>query len=84
MLLPLEPILGMCSDGMTCIHPADSCSRSSRVDLVKLANAQHLGVQPRLDASSKYSITGAHAEEVVRAIFIDDVVCPKLSQLLLY
>lgn len=84
MLLPLEPILGMCHENLTCIHPADSYFRSSRVDLVKLENAQHLGIQPRLDASSQHSIMGAHAEEVVRGIFIDDVVCPELSQLLLY
>lgn len=45
--------------------------------MVKLEDAQRLDTQPRLDTASKHSIMGAHTEEVVRAIFIDDVVCSK-------
>jgi len=77
MLLRLEPILGRLHGKLTCIRPADPCSRSSRIDMVKLEGAQRLDIHPRLDTASKHSIMGAHAEEVVRAIFIDDVVCSK-------
>lgn len=56
---------------MACAH---TCNSASRVDIVELRHATNLKKEPKLKSTLGYTLEGAHGEEVVRSLFVDESV----------
>lgn len=55
-----------------------------QVNLTELRHATNLNKTPRLKSASSHILEGAHGEEVVRAVFVDDAVSGFLTPILDY